>query len=336
VTPRAWACVRLAGAAAVLAVLVDRVGTGPFLAGLRSVSIWSLAAASGIAVLTTACCAWRWCTVARGLGVPLRIGTAFLAYYRSQFLNGALPGGILGDIHRGVRHGRDAGDLGRGLRAVAWERTAGQAVQLLIAVLVLSIAPSPVRATMPVVLIAIAACAGVVVWAVRATPGDGSSAWARAVRTAVTELRDGLAARRQSPVVVGTSVVSVMGHTATFVIAARVAGSTTPIAALLPLTMLVLLAAAAPMNVGGWGPREGVAAWAFASAGLGASQGVAAGTAYGVLVAAASLPGAVVLVVGLLGRRSRPTGPVGSLPRPPLERQGSDVTATFVVSAQST
>ena len=48
--------------------------------------------------------------------------------------------------------------------------------------------------------------------------------------------------------------------------------------------MLVLLAMAVPTNIGGWGPREGVAAWVFAAAGLGAAQGVAVAAVYGVLV----------------------------------------------------
>ena len=65
---------------------------------------------------------------------------------------------------------------------------------------------------------------------------------------------------------------------------------------MLPLALLVLLAAALP-NVGGWGPREGVTAWAFAAAGLGASLGVATAVVYGVMVLFASLPGAAVLVV---------------------------------------
>jgi hypothetical protein len=59
---------------------------------------------------------------------------------------------------------------------------------------------------------------------------------------------------------------------------------------------LVLLAMAVPVNVGGWGPREGVAAWAFAVAGSSAATGVAAATVYGVLVIAASLPGVAVLL----------------------------------------
>ena len=111
---RRW--VHLAVAAATLTVLVWRLGTGPFLDGLRTVDGGALAAASGLAVLTTLCCAWRWRIVARGLGVDLPLGTAVAAYYRSLFLNVTLPGGVVGDVHRAISHGRDRGDVGRGLR----------------------------------------------------------------------------------------------------------------------------------------------------------------------------------------------------------------------------
>jgi glycosyltransferase 2 family protein len=101
--------------------------------------------------------------------------------------------------------------------------------------------------------------------------------------------------REAWPAIVLASVLVVAGHTATFLIAARSAGVTAPLSHLLPLTLLVLVAAALP-NLGGWGPREGVTAWAFAAAGLGASLGVATAVAYGVMVFVASLPGAVVLL----------------------------------------
>jgi hypothetical protein len=42
------------------------------------------------------------------------------ACYRSQFPNTTLPSGVLGDVHRAVRPGRDVGDENRALRAVAW------------------------------------------------------------------------------------------------------------------------------------------------------------------------------------------------------------------------
>ena len=97
-------------------------------------------------------------------------------------------------------------------------------------------------------------------------------------------------------VVLPASVIVVAGHAATFVIAAHAAGVHASLARMLPLAMLALLAAAIPLNVAGWGPREGVAAWAFGATGLGADAGVATATVYGVLVFAACLPGAVVML----------------------------------------
>jgi uncharacterized membrane protein YbhN (UPF0104 family) len=300
-----WSVARLGGGAAILAVLVWRVGTGPFLDGLRTISVWPVVAATAIAVVTTACCAWRWHLVARGLGVGVLMPAAIAAYYRSQFLNTALPGGVLGDVHRGVRHGRDAGDVGRGLRAVAWERAAGQAIQVVLALVVLLTVASPVRASMPAVTLAVVAAALGVVLVVRALPNSGVSRRARALRAVGADVRGGLLARGAWPGIVLTSVVVVAGHTVTFLIAARTAGSTASTRQLLPLAMLVLLAMAVPANIGGWGPREGVAAWIFGAAGLGADQGVAAATVYGVFVFAASLPGAIVLVVAWVHRGSR-------------------------------
>jgi glycosyltransferase 2 family protein len=288
----AWRWVNLAAAATTLVFLVWRVGTGPFLDGLRTVDAAALAAACGLAVLTTSCCAWRWRTVAAGLGVDLPLGTAVAAYYRSIFLNVALPGGVVGDVHRGISHGRDARDVGLGLRAVAWERSAGQVVQIVVTVPVLLVVASPVRTAMPLVALALLAGAAGVTLAARVRPAVGR--WARLRSAAARDLRDGLLARRAWPAVVLASALVVTGHVATFLIAARTAGVTAPVSEMLPLALLVLAAAALP-NVAGWGPREGVTAWAFAAAGLGTSRGVATAVVYGVMVFVASLPGAAVL-----------------------------------------
>ena len=262
---------RLVATAGTLAVLVWSVGTGPFLDGLQAVDGGALAAASGLAVLTTACCAWRWRIVARGLGVDLPLGTAVAAYYRSIFLNVTLPGGVIGDVHRGISHG---------LSPVVWERSAGQVVQVVLTVGVLLVAPSPVRGAMPVVALAVLAAAAVVALLA------GRSPWS-------PQLRDGL---RAWPAVALASALVVAGHAVTFLIAAHTAGATAPLSRMLPLALLVLLVAALP-NIGGWGPREGVTAWAFAAAGLGASLGVATAVVYGVMVFVASLPGAAVLLI---------------------------------------
>ena len=310
-----WGWARLLGGAAVLAVLVWRLGTGPFLDGIRKVDGQSLAAAAGLAALTTVCCAWRWSLVARGLGVSVPLRTAIAAYYRSQFLNTTLPGGVLGDVHRGVRHGRDVGDVGRGLRAVAWERTAGQVVQLVLTTVLLLVLPSPVRSLMPIVAGAVVVGAVGLVLVGRILPRSGPSRWARTLRATAADLRDGLLAHRSWPGVILASVVVVTGHVATFLIAARTAGVTASPVRVLPLALLVLLATGLPTNIGGWGPREGMAAWAFGAAGLGAAQGLATAVVYGVMVLVATSPGAVVLVVGWRRRVDVPaesrTAPVG-------------------------
>jgi glycosyltransferase 2 family protein len=234
--------------------------------------------------------------VARGLGVDLPLGTAVAAYYRSLFLNVTLPGGVVGDVHRGISHGRDTSDVGRGLRAVAWERTAGQVVQVILTVAVLIVVASPVQAAMPLVALALVAAVGTVALAARVRPAVGRSRWARLRIAAARDLREGLLAGRAWPAIALASALVVAGHVITFMIAARTAGVSAPASQVLPLALLVLAAAALP-NIGGWGPREGMTAWAFAAAGLGASRGVATAVVYGVMVFAASLPGAVILVV---------------------------------------
>jgi hypothetical protein len=104
-----------------------------------------------------------------------------------------------------------------------------------------------------------------------------------------------------------TSALVVAGHALTFVIAAHAAGASAPLPQLIALALLVLAVAALP-NIGGWGPREGMTAWAFAAAGLGASLGIATAVAYGVMVLVASLPGAVVLLVAWAQGTVRPRG----------------------------
>ena len=70
------------GSVLTLAVLIWRLGTGPFVDGLRSVDGGALAAGAGITALTIVCYAWRWKIVARGLGVDLSLPAAVAAYYR--------------------------------------------------------------------------------------------------------------------------------------------------------------------------------------------------------------------------------------------------------------
>ncbi len=281
----------------ILGALLWRLGTGALLDGLRRIDTVTVLAALGIGVVTTVFSAWRWQLVARGLRLRLPLGPAVADYYRALFLNAALPGGILGDVHRAVRHGQSAGDLRRGVKAVVLERVAGQIALTVAGAVLLLTLPSPVRAEArgfagPAALAAVGVLAVVLAVRLNRAPGrrDG------ALRRTLGEARQGLASRRSGPGVALSSAVVLAGHMAMFVVAARVAGSAAPVAVLLPLAVLALVAMGLPLNVGGFGPREGVTAWAFGAAGLGADSGVAVAVVYGVLSFVASLPGAVVLL----------------------------------------
>lgn len=318
----------------ILGVLVWRVGGDAFVDGLRHVDARAVAAAAAIAVVTTVCGAWRWVLVARALGSELTLRSAVGACYRSQLLNVTLPGGVVGDVERGVRHGRDGGDVSRGLRAVLWERTAGQVVLLGLTLGGVLLLPSPLRSTLSsaltwlrsvgsplptgllvILVIAVAVAVGLVTRGHRRSgratvagvaPFGPTGRFGRAARVARADVRHALLGRHTWPGVVAVSTGVVGGHVATFVLAARSAGVDAPVGDLVPLALVVLVAMALPLNVAGWGPREGVAAWLFGVAGLGVAGGVATAVVYGVMSLAAALPGAALLVVSRRGRSRAP------------------------------
>jgi uncharacterized membrane protein YbhN (UPF0104 family) len=297
-----WAWVRVLGGVGILAVLLWRLGTGAFVDGLRVIDGPALALAFTIGVATTVFSAWRWCLVARGLGMKLSLRGAIADYYKALFINAALPGGVLGDVDRAVQHGREEGDVGRSVRAVVLERTAGQVVLVSVGVTVLLTVPSPVLSHLQgnarglgIAAATTVGLAALLVFAVGRLR-SGASRWARAARTGVTEVRSGLLTRRNWPGIVLASTVVLAGHLATFVVAARAAGSDASLLRLAPLMLLALLAMTLPVNIGGWGPREGVTAWAFGAAGLSATQGLTIAVVYGLFAFVAASPGLVVII----------------------------------------
>ena len=314
---------RLAVGVVVLWFLVRLVGAAPFESGLRAVTWPGVLAAVTLTVATSVCSAWRWRVVARALGGGIDLSAATGAYYRSLFLNSVLPGGILGDVNRAVTQGRRDGHVGQGVRAVAWERLCGQVIQAAVTAVVLLALPSPVRPALPWVLAGIAGVAGCAALVVGIAARRGRSRPARAARTVAADLRRGLLVRGVWPQVTLASLLVVAGHTAVFVIAARVVGVTAPLGELIALLMVVQIAGGIPLSVAGWGPREGVAAWAFAAAGLGAANGVTVATLYAVLMLIAVSPGAGLLMRDAVRRRrgrKHPAEPGGPDQAPSAER----------------
>jgi glycosyltransferase 2 family protein len=295
----------------VLVAVIAQVGTGPFLHGLLSVDGRTIAAALLLAAIATTAAAWRWRLIAIRLGVALRWPTAIAMYYRSQFLNTVLPGGVVGDVHRAVAHGQNVENIRQTTRAVVIERTAGQVVQLAMAVIILSWFGAQFQGFLVAWLVIGLGAIAVAVLVTAAASARGRGALLHEVR----ELRAGLGSVRTCAQVVIASVIVVACHVATFTIATAAVGVGVPPLRMLALAIVVLLGSSIPLNIGGWGPREGVAGWAFALAGFGASAGVAASTLFGVLCIVSVAPGAIVAVISAARRR---TVNVGAGPAPVL------------------
>ena len=283
-----WAWVRLLCGAAILGVLAIRLGAEPFVEGIRGTDATTVLVALVVTAGTTWCCAWRWSLLSERLDVAVPVRTAYRLYYRSQLLNATLPGGVLGDLHRGIDHGRSSGALGRALRSVLWDRASGQAVQVALAILALLLAPAAVRADLGWLLLTVAA----------ALVAIAAMLPARVRRAAAAELREVVAARAVLPRVVLASVLAAAGHVVVFVVVARSVGVTASLPELAALGLVVLVAAALPLSVAGWGPREGAAAWIFGAAGLGTATGLSVAVAFGVVSVVATLPGLLALGTG--------------------------------------
>jgi glycosyltransferase 2 family protein len=293
---RNWPRLRLLGGLLVLAALLWRFGTGP-VADAWEVTTWAaVAAALVLNAGSTVASAWRWRVVSRALDAPLRVWQSITGYYRSQFLNSVLPGGILGDAHRGVHHGRKAGDLGVGLRATVWERVTGQAVQVALTLIALTVLGTSLSGLTPVALVIVAVLA-VAAWLLMRSRRT-ASVWVGA------DLRT-LARMRVAGRISLASVGSTAGHVAVFLVAVHAVGVDASWGLQVTLALVVLVGSAIPLNVAGWGPREGVTAWVFGYAGLGASTGLTVSIVYGVLSALATTPGLLVLGSDALRRRSR-------------------------------
>ena len=94
-----------------------------------------------------------------------------------------------------------------------------------------------------------------------------------------------------------------------FAVAVHTVGLTVRPGVLIAIALLVLVGSAIPLNVAGWGPREGVTAAVFGLAGLGSADGLTVSIVFGVLAGVATLPGLLVLLGDVVVGRRRSAAP---------------------------
>ncbi|OMH36603.1 lysylphosphatidylglycerol synthase transmembrane domain-containing protein [Tersicoccus sp. Bi-70] len=271
----------------ILVWVVAAWGPAPFIAATRVLTWPAVVAGLVLGALGILLQAHRWRLVAAAQGLRVSTSAAVARCWQAAFLNAVLPGGLAGDAVRAVEQPSRRADassrplretLKRSVGAVAAERLAGTTVVLLAATVTLA----PVHLGAALLCLAIAASTAAV-----------ASPWLRRLP------------RRTLGLVILLSVAGWAVFAAIFVVALLTVAPAVPLAQAPALAAISLAGMSVPLNVAGWGPREGAAALGFTLLGHPPAQGVAVSVAYGLLALVSVLPGAVVLLTRTL-RSGRP------------------------------
>lgn len=257
-----------------------------------------------ISVVQMMLCAWRWRLTAGLIGVPLRFRYALGEYYLAQFINQVLPGGVLGDAGRALRHAHQTpATKGSAWRAVIIERASGQ--MALAALTALALVSSPLWhqtlgasgygvLALALLVAGLGLCLAPGLTAFIHQRWPRAAHWLHWVPSLKQDIQRGLLQGCIWGWQLGTSLLVVFSYALVMLCAARAIGVDVPASQLLALAPALLLAMLVPFTVAGWGVREGAAASVWAWVGLAPSQGVAVSLAYGLMVLLATLPGLVV------------------------------------------
>ena len=269
-----------------------------------------LVPAFALTVFQVVLSAWRWRYTVGRLGLSLPLSVAIREYYLATFLNQVLPGGVLGDVNRAWRHGREAGERVSAVHGVAIERLSGQLVLALTVVGSViwlfqtgQFAPWPIGNGLW--LVSGILCLVFAFWlALRSGFLERlSERLAGYLRHLRRDLFRSLLRWPVLPVQVASSLLVLASYLGVFLCLAWGAGylnSLEAAAVIVALGSILLLSMVVPLTVAGWGIREGAAAVLWPMVGLPAEQGVALSVGYGALVLASSLPGMVFVFAGKL------------------------------------
>lgn len=269
-----------------------------------------MAAALLALTMQTLLSALRWRLTARQLGIDFNRRTAVHEYYLSQLVNQLLPGGVLGDAGRAFRARAQAGLLASG-QAVVFERLAGQLG--LLGVFVAGavgawVVPGGFWVPEAVLYVAASLVLGcAVTFALCQASGQRQSRLLHCVpvkarhgiKNFIAAFAHSLAARDVRISQVLLSVGTALCNITAFACCVGAVGANLSIPAALVLVPIILLTMLLPLTPGGWGFREGAAAALLPLAGVTSTEALAASVAFGLVLLVATLPGLVVLALGL-------------------------------------
>lgn len=268
---------------ALLGWLVHLFGTQAVTAAGAVLTPWSLCVALVLGIVGGIVQGLRWKVVAGGLGDHIGSRHAIARCLEAAFLNAVLPGGLAGDAVRAVRRRRAGTRWAVGIGSVVGERLCGTAVVVTAAVLAaVAFGRLDLAGVLAAALVVILGVAG---WSMRRLPPGRIAA---CVLWSVVGWLCYL----------GLFVLAVGGLARAEATPQPTLGTGTGLETALALGSITLGGMSVPLNVGGWGPREGAAVFAYDLAGLGGAAGFTTSVAYGLLALVSVTPGLLVLLSG--------------------------------------
>jgi hypothetical protein len=303
---------RFVGAMALLGLVLAWVGPGRLHAQLDAVATGWFAAAVAMAIAANAVSAWRWAYLARALGLNAPLLPLASAYAQGITVNVLLPGATLGgDALRSVRLARLGNPPGVSALSVLLDRASGLWVLCLLSLFSVAFGSVLARSSLPdgfdpgwlmFYLACLLVAATLPWWPWRLRGGTKQTGWRGRLADGVVEWRSLIVERRAVLIrsLLPSLAVQVLSA-ATLWMCAKAAGGAVNYVTVLMIAAPVFVAAALPVSVGGFGPREFAATLAFTLIGASATVGAAAAVLYGLTAVVQG-----VLAAPLLATSPRP------------------------------
>lgn len=278
--------------------------------GLRGIGIGAAMLAGLMATIQVFFHAWRWHLISHHTGAPLRFSDATIGYLEATFVNAFFPTVVASDgarVFRAMASGANPMGAFIGVISDRLVNLCGLAVAAASGIIFLPNAAQNPWLLAAIVGILPAFVIGVVVLDVMHRAFAGLAHW-RILRPFIA-LASHMRRLRQMPrLTLGVIGISIVGHifcAAAFYILAGQLQMEIGYWAMFALSAPILVYAAIPVSIGGWGIREAVTAALFALVGVAPASAVALSIAFGLLMSLVGLACGGAALAWSLQRRTR-------------------------------
>jgi hypothetical protein len=286
--------------------------------GFRSIvgrlNPWRLAGLAALLVVPVILMSVRWHLLMKANGFEVAFGRVFVVNYAGSFFNLFLPGGVGGDIAKGVMTASGEERKAAAVGTILLDRIVGLATMILVASVAVIPFVGDAQMREPVITVGVLLAGlvlGVPVYFSRTVRDSGLGRWLKARVPFAGVLRD-LDGVMHSMKHSTRTLLAAMGLS--LVIQAWVIGVSwlmalemgmSPMPALAQFFLfepIIFIITAIPVSVGGWGVQEGAFVHLFGFAGVPPNEAIALSLLVKTGLLVASLPGGLLFMLGV-GRK---------------------------------